>query len=112
LDTTIDWKNTADNSYDGEKLLMLVHDECYDPETNILMSDFKFKKIKDINIGDKVIVEGGIIKTVVKKTSGITEKYLVSQPYAKDYVVTKNHRLLFNSYGKGEVIMTPEEYIN
>jgi hypothetical protein len=27
LDTTIDWKNTADNSYDGEKLLMLVHDE-------------------------------------------------------------------------------------
>lgn len=27
LDTTIDWKNTDDNSYDGEKLLMLVHDE-------------------------------------------------------------------------------------
>ena len=27
LDTTIDWKNTADNSYDGEKLLMLIHDE-------------------------------------------------------------------------------------
>ena len=27
LDTTIDWKNTADNSYDGEKLLRLVHDE-------------------------------------------------------------------------------------
>jgi len=27
LDTTIDWKNTADNSYDGEKLLLLVHDE-------------------------------------------------------------------------------------
>lgn len=27
LDTTIDWKNTADNSYDGEKLQLLVHDE-------------------------------------------------------------------------------------
>ena len=27
LDTTIDWKNTDDNSYDGEKLLLLVHDE-------------------------------------------------------------------------------------
>lgn len=27
LDTTIDWKNTEDNSYDGEKLLMLAHDE-------------------------------------------------------------------------------------
>jgi hypothetical protein len=27
LNTTIDWKNTADNSYDGEKLRMLIHDE-------------------------------------------------------------------------------------
>lgn len=27
LDTSIDWKNTADNSYDGEKLKLLVHDE-------------------------------------------------------------------------------------
>ena len=27
LDTTIDWKNTDDNSYDGEKLLLLAHDE-------------------------------------------------------------------------------------
>ena len=26
LDTTIDWKNTGDNSYDGEKLKLLVHD--------------------------------------------------------------------------------------
>jgi hypothetical protein len=28
LDTTIDWKNTADNSYDGEKLLLLIEDEA------------------------------------------------------------------------------------
>ena len=27
LDTTIDWKNTGDNSYDGEKLKLLIHDE-------------------------------------------------------------------------------------
>ena len=27
LDTTIDWKNTGDNAYDGEKLKLLVHDE-------------------------------------------------------------------------------------
>jgi len=27
LDTTIDWKNTGDNSYDGEKLKLLEHDE-------------------------------------------------------------------------------------
>lgn len=27
LDTTVDWRNTGDNSYDGEKLILLVHDE-------------------------------------------------------------------------------------
>ncbi len=27
LDTSVDWKNTDDNSYDGEKLLLLAHDE-------------------------------------------------------------------------------------
>jgi hypothetical protein len=38
LDTTIDWKNTADNSYDGEKLVLLVHDESgkWEKPENIL----------------------------------------------------------------------------
>ena len=38
LDTTIDWKNTADNSYDGEKLNLLVHDESgkWEKPENIL----------------------------------------------------------------------------
>jgi len=38
LDTTIDWKNTGDNAYDGEKLKLLVHDESgkWERPTNIL----------------------------------------------------------------------------
>ena len=38
LDTTIDWKNTGDNSYDGEKLRLLVHDESgkWEKPENIL----------------------------------------------------------------------------
>ena len=38
LDTTIDWKNTGDNSYDGEKLTLLVHDESgkWEKPDNIL----------------------------------------------------------------------------
>ena len=40
LDTTIDWKNTGDNSYDGEKLRLLVHDESgkWEKPDNILNS--------------------------------------------------------------------------
>jgi hypothetical protein len=120
LDTSIDWKNTEDNSYDGEKLLFLAHDECYAPETLILTEDFTFKPIKDINIGDKVMVEGGKIKTVMKKVSGETDRYLVKQPYGQDYIVTENHRLVFNRYvfnprnkskRQQEIIMTPKEYL-
>jgi len=38
LDTTIDWKNTGDNSYDGEKLSLLIHDESgkWEKPDNIL----------------------------------------------------------------------------
>ena len=38
LDTVLDWKNTSDNSYDGEKLLLLIHDESgkWDKPENIL----------------------------------------------------------------------------
>ena len=38
LDTTIDWKNTGDNAYDGEKLRLLVHDESgkWERPNNIL----------------------------------------------------------------------------
>ena len=38
LDSTIDWKNTGDNSYDGEKLKLLVHDESgkWERPNNIL----------------------------------------------------------------------------
>jgi len=38
LDTTIDWKNTGDNSYDGEKLKILAHDESgkWERPNNIL----------------------------------------------------------------------------
>ena len=121
LDTTIDWLNTADNSYDGQKLLNLVHDECYAPSTKIMMSDWSFKEIKDINIGDKVMISGGIVRTVVKKTEGNTDMYTVKQKWGEDYIVSKNHRLVFEQYiynGRNkskkrvEKIMTPEEYIS
>lgn len=119
LDTSIDWKNTDDNSYDGEKLLYLLHDECYDPNTKILTEDMTFKPIKDISIGDKVIVEGGKIKTVMKVASGETDMYKVKQKWGQDYVVSRNHRLVLDRYKynknklntREEVIMTPPEYM-
>jgi len=55
LDTTIDWKNTADNSYDGEKLLLLIHDESgkWEKPENIL-NNWRVTKTC-LRLGSKII---------------------------------------------------------
>ena len=55
LDTTIDWKNTGDNSYDGEKLRLLVHDESgkWERPTNIL-NNWRVTKTC-LRLGSKII---------------------------------------------------------
>jgi hypothetical protein len=55
LDTTIDWKNTGDNSYDGEKLRLLVHDESgkWEKPDNIL-NNWRVTKTC-LRLGSKVI---------------------------------------------------------
>jgi hypothetical protein len=55
LDTTIDWKNTGDNSYDGEKLRLLVHDESgkWERPDNIL-NNWRVTKTT-LRLGSKII---------------------------------------------------------
>jgi len=55
LDTTIDWKNTGDNSYDGEKLQLLLHDESgkWEKPDNIL-NNWRVTKTC-LRLGSKII---------------------------------------------------------
>ena len=55
LDTTIDWKNTGDNSYDGEKLKLLAHDESgkWERPDNIL-NNWRVTKTT-LRLGAKVV---------------------------------------------------------
>tara|TARA_R100001377_G_scaffold33038_3_gene18051 strand:- start:5294 stop:7537 length:2244 start_codon:yes stop_codon:yes gene_type:complete len=55
LDTTIDWKNTSDNSYDGEKLQLLLHDESgkWERPENIL-NNWRVTKTC-LRLGSKII---------------------------------------------------------
>ena len=55
LDTTIDWKNTGDNSYDGEKIKLLVHDESgkWEKPNNIL-NNWRVTKTT-LRLGSRVI---------------------------------------------------------
>ena len=55
LDTTIDWKNTGDNSYDGEKLRLLAHDESgkWERPDNIL-NNWRVTKTC-LRLGSKIV---------------------------------------------------------
>ena len=69
LDTTIDWKNTGDNSYDGEKLKLLVHDESgkWERPDNIL-NNWRVTKTC-LRLGRKIIG-----KCMMGSTSNALEK--------------------------------------
>ena len=55
LDTTIDWKNTGDNAYDGEKLKLLVHDESGKWERpNNILNNWRVTKTT-LRLGSRVI---------------------------------------------------------
>jgi len=55
LDTTVDWKNTGDNSYDGEKLKLLVHDESGKWERpNNILNNWRVTKTT-LRLGSKII---------------------------------------------------------
>jgi len=55
LDTTIDWKNTGDNAYDGEKLRLLVHDESGKWERpNDIQNNWRVTKTT-LRLGSRVI---------------------------------------------------------
>ena len=55
LDTTIDWKNTGDNSYDGEKLKLLIHDESGKWERpNNILNNWRVTKTT-LRLGSRVI---------------------------------------------------------
>jgi hypothetical protein len=55
LDTTIDWKNTEDNSYDGEKLLLLAHDESGKwTKPNNILNNWRVTKTC-LRVGKKIV---------------------------------------------------------
>jgi hypothetical protein len=69
LDTSIDWKNTGDNSYDGEKLKLLIHDESgkWTKPDNIL-NNWRVTKTC-LRLGSKIIG-----KCMMGSTSNALEK--------------------------------------
>jgi hypothetical protein len=88
LDTTIDWKNTGDNSYDGEKLKLLIHDESgkWEKPDNIL-NNWRVTKTT-MRLGSKIVgkcMMGSTSNALDKGGNNFKKLY-----YASD--VTKRNR--------------------
>ena len=87
LDTTIDWKNTADNSYDGEKLLLLIHDESgkWLPPDNIL-NNWRVTKTC-LRLGRKIIgkcMMGSTCNALAKGGANYKKLYNGSDPLKRN----------------------------
>ena len=91
LNVLVDYRATSTLAYDSIAMYMYLGDECFGKGTKILMSDFTFKNIEDIKIGDFVKTEGGKNIEVLNTVYGQDELYKVKQPYSKDYIVNSKH---------------------
>ena len=87
LDTTIDWKNTDDNSYDGEKLLLLVHDESGKwVKPNNILNNWRVTKTC-LRLGSKIIgkcLMGSTSNALAKGGSNFKKLYEDSDPRVRN----------------------------
>jgi hypothetical protein len=83
LDTTIDWLNTADNSYDGQKLLMLIEDESGKLEKpNNILNGWRVRKTC-LRLGSRIIgkcMMGSTVNARAKGGENFMKLYYDSDP--------------------------------
>ena len=87
LDTTIDWKNTDDNSYDGEKLLLLVSDESGKwLKPNNILNNWRVTKTC-LRLGSKVVgkcMMGSTCNALNKGGGNFKKLYEDSNPFERN----------------------------
>ena len=124
LDTTIDWKNTGDNSYDGEKLKLLAHDESgkWERPDNIL-NNWRVTKTT-LRLGSRIVGKcmmgstsnaldkGGANFKKLYEDSDVTKRNRNGQTssglYSLFIPMEWNYEGFINSYGN-PVFDTPKE---
>lgn len=83
LNSSIDWKNTGDNSYDGEKLRLLIHDEAAKwLKPNNILNNWKVTKTC-LRLGAKIIgkcIMGSTCNALDKGGQNFKDLYEDSDP--------------------------------
>lgn len=107
-----------------KKLIILVTGGrgCEHPDTPVMMADLTVRRIKDLEIGDRVMGDDGKPRTVLRLFHGYSPMYRVRQKNADDYIVNVGHKLVIkkcksaindNRYTKYEKVveMSVTEYL-
>jgi hypothetical protein len=83
LDTSIDWQNTGDNSYDGEKLLFLIEDEAAKIERPDSIKEGWRVRQTCLRLGQKIIgkcMMGSTCNALAKGGQNFKDLYEDSDP--------------------------------
>lgn len=87
LDSTIDWQNTGDNSYDGQKLLRLIEDEASKwLKPNNILNHWRVAKTC-LRLGSKIVgkcMMGSTVNALSKGGKEFKELYYSSNPLERN----------------------------
>ncbi len=100
----------------GFRVNSIYFEECFAPNTKVIMSDYSRKRIEDIKVGDFVMGIDGTPQEVIKTNSGYDDLCIVRQLEGEDYIVTANHKLYVERQSRIEnqkssiELLTPIDY--
>lgn len=117
---------STEAAMDGERTTFQFQDECFNPETEIMMSNGTPKRIKDISVGEYVMGADGLPSKVVDTYEGVDQMYKVDSKKFQSYECNSAHKItcywairdtetkIFGKkYRYGEPIdITPEQYLS
>ena len=102
----------------GARVDNLIFEECFDPNTLVIMPDYSRKRIKDIKVGDFVMGIDGTPQEVIATHSGVDDMFEIQQKKGENYKVNSKHLLYFEHrprvYNQPDQIklMTCQDYFN
>lgn len=102
----------------GDRVYSIFFEECFAPDTLVIMHDYSRKRIEDIKVGDFVMGIDGTPQEVIKTNSGYNDLCIVKQLKGENYITTLNHKLYLEKrprvgkqLDKIELI-TPNDYLS
>lgn len=87
-------------------------DGCFDGDTPILLWDASIKQARDVHVGDVLVGDDGLPRTVLSTFTGEDEMYRVDQRHGASYTVNSKHTLVLKNDLDRTIEITVEDYVD